>query len=238
MKEESSKENEINYKNLLPHDPKTTIDILDNISGVNYNVNFKIIVIGNSGVGKSSLILKGTQGIFKKDFIPTIGLNWLRFHVKINDKLIKLQIWYTCGQEQYRSLITNFYRNTALALICYSANDRKSFEEADIWLKQVKMYSDPNCKVFLIANKIDLPDRVVSSEEGIKYKKENGFECFIETSAKSGFNAKELFVNCALSLYKEYPKYKAGKEFLEAENENKKVNLKRDVKNEENDCSC
>ena len=231
-----SKEKKINYKNLLNYSPDTKIEILDNISGDKYDINFKIIVIGNSGVGKSCLTLKATQDIFKEDFASTIGFQFFSFHVKINDKIFKLQIWDTCGQEIYRSLITNFYRSTALAIICYSVNDRKSFEEAEIWLKQVKMNSDPDCKVFLIANKIDLPNRVVTSEEGMKYKKDNDFECYMETSAKTGVNVRELFVNCALALYKELPKYMKEKEILE-ESSNK-FNLSEGVKAEENECAC
>ena len=232
----NSKEKKINYNNLLNYSPDTKIEILDNISGDKYDINFKIIVIGNSGVGKSCLTLKATQDIFKEDFSSTIGFQFFSFHVKINDKIFKLQIWDTCGQEIYRSLITNFYRSTALAIICYSVNDRKSFEEAEIWLKQVKMNSDPDCKVFLIANKIDLPNRVVTSEEGMKYKKDNDFECYMETSAKTGVNVRELFVNCALALYKELPKYMKEKEILE-ESSNK-FNLSEGVKAEENECAC
>ena len=233
-----TKEKKINYNNLLNYTPDTKVEILDNITGDNYDINFKIIVIGNSGVGKSCITLKATQDIFKEDFASTIGFQFFSFHVKINDKTFKLQIWDTCEQEIYRSLITNFYRSSALAIICYAVNDRKSFEEADIWLKQVKMNSDPDCKVFLIANKIDLPNRVVSSEEGMKYKKDNGFECYMETSAKTGVNVRELFVNCALALYKELPKYIKEKEILEESNEKKKFNLEQGVKSEENDCSC
>ena len=231
-----SKEKKINYNNLLNYTPDIKIEILDNITGDQYDINFKIIVIGNSGVGKSCLTLKATQDIFKEDFASTIGFQFFSFHVKINDKIFKLQIWDTCGQEIYRSLITNFYRSTALAIICYSVNDRKSFEEAEIWLKQVKMNSDPDCKVFLIANKIDLPNRVVTSEEGMKYKKDNDFECYMETSAKTGVNVRELFVNCALALYKELPKYMKEKEILEESNN--KFNLSEGVKAEENECSC
>ena len=231
-----SKEKKINYNNLLNYNPDIKIEILDNITGDQYDINFKIIVIGNSGVGKSCLTLKATQDIFKEDFASTIGFQFFSFHVKINDIVFKLQIWDTCGQEIYRSLITNFYRSTALAIICYSVNDRKSFEEAEIWLKQVKMNSDPDCKVFLIANKIDLPNRVVSSEEGMKYKKDNDFECYMETSAKTGVNVRELFVNCALALYKELPKYMKEKEILE-ESSNK-FNLSEGVKAEENECAC
>ena len=233
-----AKEKKINYKNLLSHSPKTNIEILDNVIGDNYDINFKIIVIGNSGVGKSCITLKATQDIFKEDFTSTIGFQFFSFHVKINEKIFKLQIWDTCGQEIYRSLITNFYRSTALAIICYSVTDRKSFEEIDIWLKQLKMNADPDCKVFLIANKIDLPDRVVSSEEGMKFKKEHGFEGYMETSAKTGVNVKELFVNCALALYRELPKYMKEKEILEGELDLKKFNLNDDVKVEENECSC
>ncbi len=234
--QEKNEKDEINFKNLLSVEPNTKIEILDHIQGDKYDINFKIIVIGNSGVGKSCLTLKATQGIFKEDFVSTLGFQFFSFHVKINDKIFKLQIWDTCGQEIYRSLITNFYRSTALAIICYSVTDRKSFEELEIWLKQIKMNSDPDCKAFLIANKIDLPDRVVSTEEGMNYKKEHGFECYMETSAKTGVNVKELFVNCALALYKELPKYMKEKELLEEEGN--RVILNDDVKVEESDCSC
>ncbi len=236
--DKDKKRRKINYNNLLTHDPKTKIEVLDNISGDKYDINFKIIVIGNSGVGKSCLTLKATQDIFKEDFASTIGFQFFSFHVKINDKILKLQIWDTCGQEIYRSLITNFYRSTALAIICYSVTDKKSFEETEIWLKQVKSNSDPDCKVFLIANKIDLPDREVSSEEGMNCKKEHGFECYMETSAKTGVNVRELFVNCALSLYKELPKYMKEKEILQGETENRQFNLNDGMKVEENDCAC
>ena len=236
--DKDKKGKKINYNSLLIHDPKTKIEVLDNISGDKYDINFKIIVIGNSGVGKSCLTLKATQDIFKEDFASTIGFQFFSFHVKINDKILKLQIWDTCGQEIYRSLITNFYRSTALAIICYSVTDKKSFEETEIWLKQVKSNSDPDCKVFLIANKIDLPDRVVSSEEGMNCKKEHGFECYMETSAKTGVNVRELFVNCALSLYKELPKYMREKEILQGETENRQFNLNDGMKVEENECAC
>ena len=228
----------INYKNLLTHAPKTEIEILDNVVGDQYDINFKIIVIGNSGVGKSCITLKATQDIFKEDIASTIGFQFFSFHVKIDDKIFKLQIWDTCGQEIYRSLITNFYRSTALAIICYSVTDAKSFQEIDIWLKQLKMNADPDCKVFLIANKIDLPNRVISSEEGMKCKKEHGFECYMETSAKTGVNVKELFVNCALALYRDLPKYIKEKEMLETDLDLKKFNLNEDTKVGENECSC
>ena len=236
------KKNNLNYKNLISHPDKTEIEVLDNIKGDKFDFNFKIIVIGNSGVGKSCLTLKATKDIFQENFISTMGFQFYSFHVKINQKVFKLQIWDTCGQEIYRSLITNFYRTAALAIIVYSVTDKKSFEETEIWLKQVKLNADPNCKIFLIANKVDLPEKVVSSEDGLNLKKEHGFECYMETSAKTGVNVKELFVNCALSLYKELPKYIKEKEILEEEGDNKfslNNRLKEGIKVEENDdCAC
>jgi len=87
-----------------------------------YDLSFKIIVIGNSGVGKSCLSIKATKNIFENNYLATVGFEFFNFNVKINDKIIKLQIWDTCGQEIYRSLITNFYRNSSLAIIVFEIN--------------------------------------------------------------------------------------------------------------------
>ena len=93
------KKNNLNYKNLISHPDKTEIEVLDNIKGDKFDFNFKIIVIGNSGVGKSCLTLKATKDIFQENFVSTMGFQFYSFHVKINQKVFKLQIWDTCGQE-------------------------------------------------------------------------------------------------------------------------------------------
>jgi len=85
-----------------------------------YDLSFKLIVIGDSGVGKSCLTQKATKNVFESNYQATVGFEFFTFNVKINDKVIKLQIWDTCGQEIYRSLITNFYRNSSLAMMVYS----------------------------------------------------------------------------------------------------------------------
>ena len=194
--------NELNFNNLILKNRNYKIEILDEYHK-NYDLNFKIIVIGNIGVGKSCLSLKATKGIFLEEYISTIGFEFYCFNVKVDDKIIKLQIWDTCGQEAYRSLIKNFYRNASLAIIVYSVEDSQSFFDIDIWLKQVKTYGTSSCKIFLIGNKIDTNDRKVSTEQGIKCKNDFFFDCFMETSAKDGINTKELFVNCASILYEE-----------------------------------
>lgn len=88
-----------------------------------YDLSFKIIVIGNSGVGKSCLSVKATKNVFENNYLATVGFEFFSFNVRVDDSVIKLQIWDTCGQEIYRSLITNFYRNSSLAFIVYAVDE-------------------------------------------------------------------------------------------------------------------
>ena len=215
------------------------IEILDEYHK-KYDLNFKIILIGNIGVGKSCLSLKATKGIFLEEYISTIGFEFYCFNVKVNEKIIKLQIWDTCGQEAYRSLIKNFYRNASLAIVVYSVEDLQSFNDIDIWLKQVKTYGTSSCKIFLIGNKIDTENRKVSTEMGIKCKNDFFFDCFMETSAKDGINIKELFINCATILYEE------NQSLIESfNNKENKDNIpqrftldKSDIYEEKEQCDC
>ena len=150
----------------------------------------------------------GTKNIFDEKYNNTIGFEFFSFHIKINGKVIKLQIWDTCGQEVYRSLITNFYRNSSLAIIVYSVTDKKSFDDIDIWLKELRNNSSPDVKKFLIGNKIDLEDqRKIKKEEGESFAKQANFNKFIETSAKTGVNAKELFIEASKMLYDDFILY-------------------------------
>ena len=231
--------NELNFNNLILKNKNYKIEILDEYHK-KYDLNFKIIVIGNIGVGKSCLSLKATKGIFLEEYISTIGFEFYCFNVKVDDKIIKLQIWDTCGQEAYRSLIKNFYRNASLAIIVYSVEDSQSFIDINIWLKQIKTYGTSSCKIFLIGNKIDTNDRKVSTEQGIKCKNDFFFDCFMETSAKEGINTKELFVNCATILYEE--NQNLMEQIIEENSENNNsINLsfdKSDIYIEKEQCDC
>ena len=174
-----------------------------------YDLSFKCIVIGDSGVGKSSLTNKATNNIFDDNYNATVGFEFFTFNIKINDTIIKLQIWDTCGQELYRSLITNFYRNSSLALIVYSVISERSFTNIDRWLQELRTHSNPDVKIILIGNKIDLIEqRVISKEQGELLAKKNNMNLFIETSAKAGINAQNTFVQMAYILYQDYLKYK------------------------------
>ena len=191
-KKKKEKKNNFSYE-LLDKDAKV-------------DLKFKVIVVGNSGVGKSCLSMRAAQNIFKEEHQLTLGTEIYNFKVKINDKSINLMIWDTCGQEKYKSLIKNYYQNSSLAIIVYSVVDQISFDEVNEWYKQIKLNTSADCKIFLIANKIDLPDRKITTEQGKKYKNDFQFDLFMETSAKSGFNSKELFINGANILLREHEK--------------------------------
>lgn len=169
---------------------------------VKADITFKLIMIGNAGVGKSCLSLKGTTGKFEETYVATVGFDFFSFYAKINDKIIRLQIWDTCGQEGYRSLVQNFYKGTSLSILVYAINDTKSFNEIKDWVKQLRIFAAVDVKMFLIGNKCDLEEeRLVNKEQGIKLQNDENFHCFYETSAKTGVNAEEIFVRAAKLLY-------------------------------------
>ena len=199
---------------------------------LNYDLSFKIIIVGNAGVGKSCLSLKATKNIFDSNYNQTIGFEFFDFNICFENKeRIKLQIWDTCGQEVYRSFITNFYRNSSLAIIVYSIEDRQSFDSIEEWLKELKAKSSPDIKIFLLGNKADLEsERKVKYEEGLQLKKNYGFFYFNETSAKTGLNVTEVFVEAGRLLYKEYLKYKRTmeKRGILTKNSSKSLKVKLD----------
>ena len=174
-----------------------------------YDISFKIIVIGDSGVGKSCLTTQAVRNNFEEFYQATVGFEFLTFNMRINNNVVKLQIWDTCGQEVYKSLISNFYRNSSLALILYAINNKESFQHAETWLNDLKNQSNPNVRVFLVGNKSDLEnERVISKEDGENFTKEKNLDKFIETSAKTGENARCVLLEAAKVLYKDYLKAK------------------------------
>ena len=172
------------------------------------NVSFKIIVIGDSSVGKSSLTLRGTKDNFKDYYTPTIGFEFLSFNIRIKDQIVKLQIWDTCGQEVYRSLISSFYRNSSLAIIVYAIDCQESFDNLESWLDEIKTQTHPDLKLILVGNKSDLEDqRVIQKSTAEELAKEHNFDLFMETSAKNGQNAQLVFIRAAQMLLEDYKTY-------------------------------
>ena len=197
-----------NQKGIPVQDDEFNIELLPE-DFAQYDISFKIIVIGDSGVGKSCLTTQAVRNNFEEFYTATVGFEFLTFNMRINNNVLKLQIWDTCGQEVYKSLISNFYRNSSLALILYAINNRDSFQHAETWLNDLKNQANPNVKVFLVGNKSDLEnERVVSKEEGEKFKEEKKLDRFFETSAKTGENARSALLEAAKLLYKDYLKAK------------------------------
>ena len=208
-----------NIKGIPITDDEFNIELLPE-DFAQYDISFKIIVIGDSGVGKSCLTTQAVRNNFEEFYTATIGFEFLTFNMRINNNVLKLQIWDTCGQEVYKSLITNFYRNSSLALILYAINNMDSFKHAETWLNELKAQANPNVKIFLVGNKSDLEDeRVVSKEEGERFREEKNLDKFIETSAKTGENARGALLEAAKLLYKDYLKAKKN---LESNNDNQK----------------
>ena len=186
--------------------PKVELLNSTQISQSDNFINFKIIIIGDSGVGKSSLLKRAVQNTFDTNYQATIGFEFLLMHFKVNDLKIKLQIWDTCGEEMYRSLVQGFYRNTSLAIIVYDISRKKSFEALEIWLKDLRQHTEEGIPVFIVGNKMDL-QKDISTEEAKMFSVSNRTKFFTECSAKTGENVKDIFFKAAQYLYDTYKVY-------------------------------
>ena len=207
-----------------------------------FDMSFKLIVIGDSGVGKSCLTNNAIKNTFDDAYNATVGFEFFTFNIRFNGKVVKLQIWDTCGQELYRSLITNFYRNSSLAMMVYSINSKESFDNVEMWLRELRTHSNPDVKVFLIGNKSDLEaEREVTTEQGENFYKQNNLSLFMESSAKTGFNTQIIFVKAAEILYEDYNKYKddnSSNDMGSTDENNVNNRQKLDIHNNKNKKGC
>jgi small GTP-binding protein len=204
-----------------------------------YDLTFKLIFIGDSGVGKSCLTSKAVKNNFEEYYQATVGFEFLTFNMVVNKMVIKLQIWDTCGQEIYKSLISNFYRNSSLAVLVYSIDSKDSFDHVGKWLDELKNQANPDIRIFLVGNKADLEEkRQVQKEEGVKYKNDQKLDLFMESSAKTGYNARNVLVEAAKILYKDYVKYRDAEENEKNQNNsgNQKIGKQEDGKSEKKKC--
>jgi len=163
---------------------------------------FKLVLLGESAVGKSSLVLRFVKGQFLDYQESTIGAAFLTQTVCLNDTTVKFEIWDTAGQERYHSLAPMYYRGAQAAIVVYDITSYDSFDRAKKWVKELQRQGNPNIVIALAGNKVDLaPKRKVDIEEAQSYSDENGI-LFMETSAKTAANVNELFVAIAKKLPK------------------------------------
>ena len=193
--------NEMQYNNsLIKIVEKYNIEKLPD----NYDreeATYKVLFLGDSGVGKSSLVMRGIKDKFDSIYSPTIGLDLLNYIVKINERIIKIQLWDTCGQEEFSMCNQTLFKNVSLVIMVYSISNKKTYENIKKWMERVKELSKENAILFLIGNKSDLSNqREVNFMEAKKWGNEE-FQFFVETSSKFGDNVDILFKEIVINLY-------------------------------------
>ena len=186
--------------------------IILNNNKIYFNI---VIIIGDSGVGKTAILSKYVKGIFPVAPTPTIAIEFATKIIQIKEGgYIKAQIWDSAGQERYKAIVAGHYRRAAGALIVYDVTKKSTFEHVTSWLKNIKEMAEKNCITYLIGNKIDILDsnenhREVSIEEAKKYAKENGLK-FYETSAFNSVRINDCFEDLLQEIYNERRKIKGN----------------------------
>lgn len=161
---------------------------------------YKLVFLGDQGVGKTSIITRFMYDTFDKNYQATIGIDFLSKTMYLEDRTVRLQLWDTAGQERFRSLIPSYIRDSSVAVVVFDITNRASFLNTSKWIEDVRNERGNDVIIILVGNKTDLSDkRQVSVEEGEDKANKEGI-MFIESSAKAGFNIKALFRKLATAL--------------------------------------
>ena len=181
----------------------------------------KVLILGNSQVGKSSILNQFAEGVFSETIPPTLGIDYKINQVAVGDKSIKLQIWDTAGQERFKSITENFYKGAQGILLVFDLTDQNSFANIRTWLKNIYEKAGRNVVVCLVGNKVDLyrklqedptkQEKLVSDADVEELLKETNFH-YLKTSAKENINIKEAFQYIAQELMKKLETKTKGKE--------------------------
>ena len=198
-----------------------------------YDLLFKLILIGDSYVGKSNILLKYLKNQFNENSKTTIGVEFGTKNIIINNKRIKIQIWDTAGQERYRSITSAYYKGKKGALIVYDITRKNTFDNIDKWITDLKLNGDKNICIIILGNKYDLIDkREINKNDGIK-KAEMYKTAFLETSALNGDNISKAFDELIEQIVI------SNKNIFQDDNENeidKGVNLNDEKNNNKKKC--
>eukprot|EP00834_Sanchytrium_tribonematis_P006477 NODE_480_length_6952_cov_0.771487.p4 type:complete len:199 gc:universal NODE_480_length_6952_cov_0.771487:4322-3726(-) len=166
-----------------------------------YDYLFKVVLIGDSGVGKSNLLSRFTRNEFNMESKSTIGVEFATRSIQVDGKTIKAQIWDTAGQERYRAITSAYYRGAVGALLVYDIAKHNTYENVNRWLKELRDHADNNIVIMLVGNKSDLRHlRAVPTEEAKQYATDNN-TMFIETSALDSTNVEQAFQKILTGIF-------------------------------------
>ena len=176
------------------------------------NVLFKLLLIGDSGVGKSSLLHRFADDIYTDSYISTIGVDFKIKTMSVGDKMVKLQIWDTAGQERFRTITSSYYRGAQGIIVVYDITDVDSFNNVKQWLSEIDRYASENVDKLLVGNKSDLePARQVTKAMAEEFAESLQVKC-IETSAKESSNVDDAFRSMAFTIMSRMERVPAGKQ--------------------------
>lgn len=169
-------------------------------SRIEFEHKFKLLLIGNSSVGKSSLLMRFADRSFPTEYMNTIGIDYKTHTIEVNDQTVKLQMWDTAGQERFRTITSSYYRGAHGILLVFDLTDIRSFEDVAGWLEEIRAYAVSKVNIVLVGNKCDMSHaRKVTAEEARAFAEQNGV-VYKETSALSGEHVDQTFHELAETL--------------------------------------
>ncbi|XP_002730366.1 ras-related protein Rab-10-like [Saccoglossus kowalevskii] len=170
-----------------------------------YDLLFKLLLIGDSGVGKTCILFRFSDDAFNTTFISTIGIDFKIKTVELQGKKIKLQIWDTAGQERFHTITTSYYRGAMGIMLVYDITQPKTFDNITKWLRNIDEHANEDVERMLLGNKCDMEDkRMIPKERGESIAREHGIK-FLETSAKSNVNVEKAFMTLAEDILRKTP---------------------------------
>ena len=185
---------------------------------------FKILLLGDAGVGKSSIILRYTKNEFNASMVSSIGVDFKTKDIIVNDKKVKLQLWDTAGHERFRTITTSYYRGAHGIATVFDLSERESFEHVEKWLEEINKYAKENVMRFLIGNKSDLVDKRQVTYEEVRALANRLNIYYVETSAKNNINISDFFQIATKNYLNKYD-FKKEKELAGVSLDSKKLNV-------------
>lgn len=191
-----------------------------------YDYLFKILIIGDSSIGKSSILLRFADGTYTDNYISTIGVDFKIRTIELEGKTVKLQIWDTAGQERFRTITSSYYRGAHGIIVVYDVTDQETFSNVKQWLQEIDRYASEGVNKLLVGNKSDLVNKKVVEFKTAKEFSDQLSIPFLETSAKNATNVEQAFLTMAKQIKDRMGSPSSGANKDKVKLEGKAVNVK------------